>query len=221
MSTPVLKLEITHASAETYAAVPTLRFTVAVRCAGGSETIQSVMLTSQIRIAVERRTYQPSEQIKLAEIFGSAERWGETLKSLYWTHATTVIPSFTNSTEFALLVPCTYDFDVVTAKYFAGLTQGDVPLDFLFSGSVFYADDEGRLQTARMNWDAESRFRLPIVVWKEMMDHYFPNSSWLRLQRGTIEKLYAFRAARSLQTWESTFDVLLETASLATESKAQ
>ncbi len=219
VNTPVLKLDVVDANAETYAAVPTLRFTIGVECTGGSDRVQSVMLTSQIRIAVERRTYASTEQEKLAELFGTADRWGDTLKSLYWTHATTVIPSFQQKTEFALLVPCTYDFDVVTAKYFAGLSKGEVPLDFLFSGSVFYQDDEGQLQTARLNWDVESRFRMPVSVWKEMIDHYFPNSSWLRLERDTIEKLYAFRAAHSLQTWEKTLDVLLDSASVESGSQ--
>ena len=220
-STPVLRLDIVGANAEAYAAVPTLRFTISVQCTGESKMIQSVMLTSQIRIAVERRTYAPAEQEKLAELFGTADRWGDTLKSLYWTHATTVIPSFDEKTEFALLVPCTYDLDVVTAKYFAGLSNGEVPLDFLFSGSVFYLDDERQLQTARLNWDAESRYRMPVNVWKEMIDHYFPNSSWLRLERDTIEKLYDFRAAHSLQTWERTLHALLDSASVVSSTSTQ
>ena len=30
-------------------------------------------------------------------------------------------------------------------------------------------------------WHLESRFRLPVSVWRELMDAYFPNSGWLRL----------------------------------------
>lgn len=210
-----MSFAIVDATAEPHAAVPTLRFLLAVQCEERGTSIRSLMLTSQIRIAVARRTYDAREQERLAELFGTPDRWGETLKSLYWTHATIVVPPFQERADVALLVPCTYDFDVVVAKYLSGVEHGEIPLEFLFSGSVFYDDASGRLQTARLSWEAEARYRLPVSVWKAMIEHYYPDSAWLRLRRDEFDRLYAFRAERSLQTWEQTLDALLSAASPA------
>jgi hypothetical protein len=42
------------------------------------------------------------------------------------------------------------------------------------------------------------------------MDHYFPNSAWLRLDREAFERLVAFRARGALTSWEAVVDALLE-----------
>ena len=36
-------------------------------------------------------------------------------------------------------MPCTYDLEVAASRYLDALADGEVPLEFLFSGSVFYA----------------------------------------------------------------------------------
>ena len=41
------------------------------------------------------------------------------------------------------------------------------------------------------------------------MDHYFPGSAWLRLDRATFDRLVAFRADRALTSWEAVLDALL------------
>ncbi len=210
---PHLSFAVVNAEAEPYAAVPTLRFMLAIESPEPHPAIRSLLLATQIRIAVARRTYDAREHARLAELFGTPDRWGETLKSLLWTHTTTVSPAFEGKTELALLVPCTCDFDIVSAKYLSGVESGDIPLDFLFSGSVFYDDADGRMQTARLSWESEARYALPVRVWKDMMNHYYPDSSWIRLRRDEYDRLYAYRAERSLQTWEHTVDALLSAAS--------
>lgn len=37
-----------------------------------------------------------------------------------------------------------------------------MPLNFLFSGTVFYADENGALQVAPIPWNKEAPFRLPV-----------------------------------------------------------
>jgi hypothetical protein len=101
---------------------------------------------------------------------------------------------------------------VVGTKYFAALEDGEIPLEFLFSGTVFYRKDGGALQVARISWEKEAHFRLPVRVWREMMDHYFPNSAWLRLPKDTFDRLYAFRSRNALLTWDRTLESLLNTA---------
>ena len=58
-------------------------------------------------------------------------------------------------------VPCTFDFNVAATKYFHGLSEGDLPLNFLFSGTVFYAGGSERLQVAPISWEKEAKFKLP------------------------------------------------------------
>ena len=63
---------------------------------------------------------------------------------MLWTHASVVVPPFTGETTAEVPVSCTYDFNVAATKYFYALEDGEIPLDFLFSGSVFYQDAAGR-----------------------------------------------------------------------------
>jgi hypothetical protein len=106
-------------------------------------------------------------------------------------------------------VACTYDFEVVAAKYLHALEEGEVPLEFLFSGTVFYAGEGGWLQTARISWEKEAEFRLPVRLWKETMEHYFPNSAWIRLRKDAFDRLYDYKARRGLPTWEAAVEALL------------
>jgi len=100
---------------------------------------------------------------------------------------------------------------VAATKYFYALEEGEVPLLFLFSGTIFYAADDGALQVAQISWDKEAPFRLPVQVWKEMIDHYYPNSAWLRLQQDVFDRLYRYKVRRGLPTWEQALESLLAT----------
>jgi hypothetical protein len=210
-SLPELGITVTEGAAEPHAAVPTLRFTLDVASRNGIP-IRSAMLVAQIRIAAARRAYAREEQARLTELFGTPDRWGTTLRSLYWTHATIVLPPFDDRTSSALLVPCTYDFELTAAKYLHAVQDGHIPLDFLFSGSLFYLDDEGMLKTSRVNWESESAYQLPVRVWKDLIDQYFPQSAWLRLRRDSFDKLYAFKAEHAMSTWEEALDSLMRNA---------
>jgi len=190
-----------------HAAAPSLRFTLAVDAHGLA--IRSVMLEVQVRIAATQRGYTEAEQAQLGDLFGAPHRWGDTLRNLLWTQATLVVPPFDGATVVDLVVPCTYDFDVAAAKYLAGLAEGEIPLELLFSGTVFYAGPSGGLQINRISWNAEAAHRLPVRVWRETMDHYFPNSAWLRVDREHFERLVALRARGAHTSWESVVDALL------------
>jgi hypothetical protein len=191
----------------THAAAPSLRFSLGIDAQGAA--VRSVMLDVQIRIAATQRQYDEAEQAQLGDLFGEAHRWADTLRNLLWTQATLVVPPFDGSTVVDLIVPCTYDFDVAAAKYLAGLRDGDIPLELLFSGTVFYASASGAIQINRISWNAEAGHRLPVRVWRETMDHYFPNSTWLRLDRRAFERLVAYRARHALTSWEAVVDALL------------
>lgn len=190
-----------------YAAVPTLLFRLGIENAG-TEPVRSVALRTQIRIAPAQRHYGAEEQERLREVFGETSRWGETLKSMVWTHTTVQVPAFTGGTAVDLPVPCTYDFEVVSTKYFHNLEDGEIPLEFLFSGTIFYTGGMG-LQATQISWDKEAQFRMPVSLWKAAMAHYFPNSAWLRIHKDTFDRLYGYRARRGLPTWEAALEELL------------
>lgn len=207
-SAPSLAFTVTNVSAESYAAAPTLRFDVAIAAERGVR-VRSLLLNVQIRIDAARRAYDSDEQARLVELFGTPDRWGKTLRSLLWTHATIAVAPFEGETTVKLLVPCTYDFDVAASKFLAGIGDGDVPLELLFSGSVFYDDSDARLQTTRLSWESEARYRMPVRVWKDVIDQYFPNTAWLRLDRETFDRLYAFKASLGATSWEDAVRALL------------
>ncbi len=205
---PDLDFGIEGAEVLEYAAVPSLLFKLRVENLE-EEPIRSVSLNTQVRIAATQRHYDTAEQQRLLEVFGAPHRWGQTLRSLLWAHTTLQVPRFSGSTVVDMPIPCTYDMEVIGSKYFHALEDGEVPLEFLFSGTVFYAVEGGRLQIARISWEKEAEFRLPVRLWKEMMEHYFPNTTWIRLRRDAFEGLYDYKIRNGLPTWEAAVEALL------------
>ena len=108
-------------------------------------------------------------------------------------------------------IACTYDLEVAAAKYFHALDAGDIPLLFLFSGTIFFAGDQ-RFSVAPVAWDKEAAYRLPVALWRELMNRYFPNSSWLRLRRENIDALHRFKGRRALTTFDDAVEALLAQA---------
>lgn len=206
---PDLKFEVEGAEARKHAASPMLVFKLRASNTEPEEQIQNVLLQCQIQLQVTRRQYNDDEKRRLRDLFGEPERWSETLRTMFWTQVAVNIPRFTGSTMVDLQVPCTFDFNVGAAKYFYGLEDGEVPLELLFSGTVFHAAGQG-LQVSQIPWSKSAKFRLPIRVWQEMMDHYFPNSSWLRLRRDVFDRLYQYKIDGGIPTWEQAIENLLE-----------
>ena len=208
---PELEFSIERVEPLRFAAVPTLGFGVRIERVGGP-AVRSIALNAQIRIAATRRPYDPATQERLIELFGGPEVWGRGLRSLPWTNAVGQVPPFDDSTVLELEVACTYDFEVAASKYLHALSDGEVPLELLFSGTVFYSGAQGALQVALVPWEKEATYRMPVRAWREMMDHYFPNSAWLRLRRDSFDRLYAYRSRNALPSWERTVDALLDEA---------
>ena len=213
LGAPVVELDfgIRDAAPVQYAAVPTLGFQLAI-ASRGSEPIRSVVLDAQVQIAARRRSYGEEEQPRLMDLFGRPDGWSTTLRTFPWLRTTQVVPGFSDETVVTLELPCTYDFEVTAAKYLAALEGGEVPLEFLFGGTVFYTAGNGALQTALIGWDREAEYGLPVRVWRAVMDLYFPGSAWLRLDRGAFDRLYAYRARHVLPSWEHALDRLLDAA---------
>jgi Family of unknown function (DUF6084) len=208
-SIPALSFSVTGAARLEHAAVPTLRFALRIESLDG-QAIRSILLDTQIQIAARRRHYDAAAHDRLFELFGPVEGWGSTLRTLLWTRATLVVPPFTGATEVDLHVPCSYDLDVAASRYFDALADGEVPLEFLFSGSVFYAGPDGLLRTVRIPWDHEAEYRLPVGVWKETLDRHFRGTAWLRLPKESFDRLCAYKSRNALATWDHVVDALLD-----------
>lgn len=206
---PDLDFKVLGVEAANCGIAPLLHFKLEISNQPPEETIQSVMLQAQIQIHPTLRAYQPDEKEKLSELFGTPDRWGQTLRARLWTHANVNVRQFSGRTEAILSVPCTFDLNVSATKYFYALEEGEVPLLFLFSGTIFYENGAGQLQIQQVSWNKECTYRLPIVVWQEMMEQHYPNTAFLSLERGLFERLYAFRRREGLADWDQTIARLL------------
>ncbi|HKE16628.1 MAG TPA: DUF6084 family protein, partial [Kofleriaceae bacterium] len=170
-----------------------------------------IALRCQIRIEPQRRRYTPTEEERLAELFGDTARWGDTLRPFLWTHVTTIVSGFTGATEVELPVPVTYDLEVAASNYFQALEGGDIPALFLFSGTVFLRGSAG-LRVEQVPWDKEVSHRLPMQVWRDLMDAYFPGCGWLRLRRETLDGLQRAKVRRALASWDDVMVALMRDA---------
>src|SRR5262249_51320569 len=206
---PDLSFQVEGAEPVLFATAPLLAFKLRIRNADAEELIHAVLLRCQIRIEPARRAYRPEEQQRLRDLFGEPERWGQTLRSTLWTHSGVQVPAFTGGVAVDLPVPCTFDFNVATTKYFHALEGGEAPLCLLFSGTVFHEAADGALQAAQVPWDREVHYRLPVRVWRDMMDHYSPNSAWLCLRRDVFDRLLQYKVRQGTPTWEQALENLL------------
>jgi Family of unknown function (DUF6084) len=207
---PDLDFRVQSVAAISYAAAPSLSFKVRVTNADLEERIHSIALRAQIQIEVARRHYSAEEQVRLRDLFGEPGRWGQTLKTMLWTHVSLNVPPFQGETSIEIPVPCTFDFNVASTKYFHGLSEGDLPLNFLFSGTVFYRGPQSELQVAPISWEKEAKFRLPLNIWKQMIDEYYPNTAWLCLRRDAFERLYEYKVRNGMPTWEEVIERIFQ-----------
>jgi hypothetical protein len=205
---PDLTFAVRNAARLEHAAAPTLAFTLGVEETAGAP-IRSVLLDVQLQIAARRRRHAPSTHARLFEVFGPEAGWGSTLRTLLWTRTTLVVPPFTGATTVQLPVPCSYDMEVLASKYLDALDDGEVPLEFLFSGTVFYAGRGGMLQVARISWEREAEYRLPVAVWKETLEHHFRGTAWVRLDKARFDRLCAFKSRNAYTSWDAAIDALL------------
>jgi len=196
------------AAADRYAAAPTLVLRLRVAETTGTP-IHAIALRCQIRLDVQRRRYSPEEAERLMDLFGETSRWGETLKPLQLLTVSTMVTSFTGSTEVDLEVPFTYDLDVATTKYFHALDEGVIPFVLMFNGTIFSKTGEG-FSVELVPWHKETTYSVPVATWREVMDVHFPNSGWVRLGRDVLEQLRSFRSQHGITSWDETVERLLK-----------
>jgi hypothetical protein len=206
---PRLAFAVEDAAVQEGVAVPALALRVRVERVGGGP-VRAIGLQAQVRIAAPRRGYDAETAARLRELFGAPEEWGRTVHGLLWTQASVAVGPFDGATTVALALACSYDFDVAAAKYLDAVRDGSIPLELLFSGTVFAPAPDGRLQVTHIASDAEASYALPVALWREAMARAFGDAPWLRLRRDVFDRLYGYRARHALGTWEATLEALLD-----------
>ncbi|MCX4510949.1 DUF6084 family protein [Streptomyces sp. NBC_01619] len=202
-----LTFTCTGVRADPYAAGPTLVFRLRITASEGTR-VHALALRCQLRIEPARRGYADDEADGVRDLFGERSRWGSTLHPLQFAQVSVMVPGFTGETETDLVVPCTYDMDVAATRYAHALSEGEVPLLMLFSGTAFTG--AGGFHVEPVPWDREASFRMPVKIWQEMLEQHFPGCGWIRLPRDSMDALLAFRSRRALPSWESTIAALLD-----------
>jgi Family of unknown function (DUF6084) len=193
--------------ADRYAAAPSLAVRLAVEDPA-ADPVHALALRAQVLVEPQRRGYSDEEAGRLLDVFGERRRWSATVRPSTWAVCAAVVPGFTGTTEVTLPLPCSYDLEVSSARYLQALDGGEVPLRLLFSGTVFRTGATG-LRVEPVPWHAEAAHRMPVAVWRELVDLHWPDSGWLRLRRDTLRALQEHRARIGATSWEETLDSLL------------
>jgi hypothetical protein len=210
---PGLRLGITGVEDIPHAAAPTLAFTLSVDDPSGREIFMAG-LSVQIQIEPAKRSYDAEEREKLTELFGDPHRWSTTAQRMHWTSESVLLPSFTGSTTAQIEVLCNYDVELAAAKYFHSVDDGEIPLAFHFNGSVYYSSDGGRLQVVQVPWDTTADFKMPVSVWREMIDSYYPYRGWVPVHLDTLDALQRLKARLGAPTFDAAVTELLARESL-------
>lgn len=191
-----------------HAATPMLALDLQVSEHSGRE-VYMVALTIQLMIEPARREYDDATRTRLIELFGAPERWAVTTRSLVWSKLDVLVPAFTASTTVTVPIACSYDLELAAAKYLHSLPDGVAPLALHFNGLVYYRGPDGGLQMVLVPWTKSVDFRMPVAVWRETVEHYYPNTGWIAVRSQTLEALQDEKRERGLATLDACVAALL------------
>lgn len=208
-SVPDPEFEVVGARPVKYAAAPMLTIDVQVSESSG-RAVYMIALSIQLMIEPARRQYDDETREKLLELFGPPERWAVTTRSLVWCQLDVLVPAFTGSTTVTVPIACNYDLELAATKYLNALPDGDTPAAMHFNGTIYYPGDDGGLQMVLVPWTKSIDFRLPISVWRDTIEHYYPNTGWVALRSETLEALARAKLDRGLATLDAAVAALIE-----------
>jgi hypothetical protein len=191
-----------------HAAAPMLAMDLQVAEPSGRQ-VYMIALRIQLMIEPARRRYDDATRVRLAELFGPPERWAMTTRSLVWAQLDVLVPAFTGQTTVAVPLALSYDLELAASKYLDALPDGEAPMALHFSGTIYYRDDGG-LQMVLVPWNRSIDFRMPVSAWRETIEHYYPNTSWVAVRRQTLEALQREKLDRGLATFDDCLQALLE-----------
>lgn len=206
---PDLEFAVLGARPVKYAAAPMLTIDLQVSEPEGRE-VYMVALTIQLMIDPARRRYDDATRERLVELFGAPERWAVTTRSLVWSKLDVLVPAFTGTTTVTVPIACHYDLELAAAKYLHSLPDGEAPLALHFNGMIYYPGEEGGLQMVLIPWSKSIDFRMPVSVWRETIEHYYPRTAWIAVGSQTFEALQKEKLERGLATLDACVSALLK-----------
>lgn len=212
LAVPEPEFAVIGARSIRYAATPMLALDLQVSESTG-RSVYMMALSIQLMIEPARRAYDDATRERLAELFGAPERWAVTTRSLVWARLDVLVPAFTGTTTVNVPIACSYDFELAAAKYLYSLPDGEAPLALHFNGTIYYPREDGSLQMVLVPWNKSIDFRMPVSVWRETVEHYYPNTSWIALRSQTLEALQRAKLERGLATFDACLEALLKEAS--------
>ena len=205
---PDVEFTVLGARPVRYAAAPMLALDIQVSETSG-RPVYMLALTVQLMIEPARRAYDEATHERLVELFGAPERWAVTTRSLVWAALDVVVPAFTGTTTVTVPIACHYDLELAAAKYLHAIPDGEAPLALHFNGMVYYPGEDGGLQIVLLPWSNSIGFRMPVRVWQETIEHYYPGTAWVGLRAETLEALQRAKLQRGLATLDATVTALL------------
>jgi hypothetical protein len=214
MTEPGLSFNVVDVAPEPYAVTPVLTARVNV-AAPDDQPVHAIALRCQVRIDPLRRGYSDDEAAGLIDLFGPRERWATTQHTFLWQHCAAMLPGFTGAAEVPLRLECTYDFEVAAAKYLHALRDGVLPLQFLFSGTVFSAGFQAGprgFSVQQIPWDCEDRYDMQVSVWRDLIQQHYPSSGWVRLGHHTVAALATYKSEHGLLGLDDAITELLAQA---------
>lgn len=194
-----------------HAAAPMLTLDLQVTEPSG-RPVYMIALSVQLMIEPARRRYDDATRERLRELFGEPERWAMTTRSLVWTRLDVLVPAFTATTTVPVTIPVSYDLELAAAKYLHALPDGMAPMAMHFNGTIYYRGEDGALQVVLVPWNTSIDFRLPVAVWRETVEHYYPQTGWAALSSDTLRALQEAKRRRGLATLDAAISALLAEA---------
>jgi hypothetical protein len=194
-----------------HAAAPLLALDLQVSEPSGLQ-VYMIALTIRVMIEPARRSYDDAARARLVELFGPPERWSVTTRSLVWTQLDVLVPAFTGMATVPVPVACSYDLELAAAKYLYSLADGVAPLALHFNGTIYYRDGRGGLQMVLVPWNRSIDFRMPVDVWRDTIEHYYPSTAWVALRTHTFDALQREKLERGLATLDACVEALIAAA---------
>ena len=196
-----LQFAITGAAPKPRAASPAISFGLSI---ASNERIEALVLRAEVRIEPQWREYTGREKPLLNDLFGTPERWGQTLRTFSWADVPVMVTAFDEQTQATIDVPCTYDFDVAATRFLHAVNEGEIPLRFFFSGAIFTYGGNG-LSTERVAWSSEASYRMPEQVWRDALHAVYGDDALIRVSAQTLERLHALRSLSGAVSWDDLF----------------
>ena len=208
---PDPEFEVLGARQIKHAAAPMLALDLQVRDPTGRQ-VYMIALSIQLMIEPARRRYDDQTRARLVELFGPPERWALTTRSLVWSQLDVLVPAFTGQTTVTIPIACHYDLELAAAKYLHSLPDGEAPLALHFNGMIYYRGEDGGLQMVLVPWTKSIDFRMPVEVWAQTIEHYYPNTAWVAVRSQTLEALQEAKRQRGIPTLDECLTQLLAEA---------